>query len=147
MKKFVGKHVIFFSYLSILCLPSIVLAADGGLASFGAFSSNGFAGGIFIDVICDIYDLMGGDLGALLTTASLFVAICAAAIGGMGMVRSSIVVAVASFSLSTGVSIYFGKFSCEGNNGGNGADKSAIIQTIPNESLTTENHDFLDFNP
>jgi len=102
----------FLGLLSILSLPSTVFAAQGGLAAQGAYSSNGFAGGIFVEAICDLTSLMGGSLGALLASSGILMALIAATVGGFSTFRSAVVAAVGAFSISAAVSIFFGTFNC-----------------------------------
>ncbi len=96
--------------IAILTLPAIAGAQT--LDEVGAYQSNGFGGGIFVSAICDLYGLIGGSLGAMLTSAALFTGLVAAAVGGFQSVRSAVMVAVGSFAMSSGVSLYFGTFNC-----------------------------------
>jgi hypothetical protein len=98
--------------LPFLLLPELAHAADGGLEAQGAYSSNGFAGGVFVNAICDLYDLVGGSLGALLTTAAVVTAVIGAAMGGFQNAKSAVLVGISAFGISSGVSVYFGTFNC-----------------------------------
>jgi len=109
----------------------LALAAEGGLAEQGAYQSNGFAGGIFIDAICDLYGLLGGSLGAMLTTAAIVTGLVAAAVGGFGSLRSAAVVAISCFAITSSVSVYFGTFNCGGDQGGVAAPRQIAPETDP----------------
>jgi hypothetical protein len=86
--------------------------AQESLASVGAYSSKGFADGVFVDAICDMYNLVQGSLGGLLMSASALCALVAAAMGNKSQFMAVIVVGVGAFALSSGVSLYFGTFNC-----------------------------------
>lgn len=96
----------------------MALAAEGGLAEQGAFQSNGFAGGIFIEAICDLYGLLGGSLGAMFTSAAVVTGLVAAAVGGFQSIRSAAIVAISCFAITSSVSVYFGTFNCGAGGGG-----------------------------
>lgn len=86
--------------------------AQESLASVGAYSSNGFAGGVFVRAICDLYSLVQGSFGGLLMSASALCALVAAAMGNKSQFIAVVVVGVGAFALSSGVSLYFGTFNC-----------------------------------
>ena len=71
-----------------------------------------FAGGIFQESICDLIGLMGGSLGAMLTSAAIVTALVGAAVGGFGNFRSAVMVGASSFGFAAGISVYFGNFNC-----------------------------------
>ncbi|MBP9837440.1 MAG: hypothetical protein KBC84_01870 [Proteobacteria bacterium] len=83
-------------------------------------------------------------LGGLLVTVAGFGAIVAAAFGSYRVAYSAIITAVGAFAVSTILSLYFKDAASKcgagaGNNGGNGADRSAIVQTLNAESPNLEN--------
>lgn len=82
------------------------------LASSVKSASAAFAGGIFIDAICDIYSLIQGDLGGLLAASAGILAIVTAAFGSLKGAGAFVVTAIAAFTLSNGVTAWFGEFGC-----------------------------------
>ncbi|MFN8391903.1 MAG: hypothetical protein U0136_16560 [Bdellovibrionota bacterium] len=112
---------------ALLLVPGAAHAADGGLDAQGAFSSDGFAGGVFVDAICDLMDLLGGSLGAMLTTAAVVTGLIGAVSGGFQHVKSAISVAVGAFAISAGLSLYFGDFGC--GTGSTTTGRTAVAQS------------------
>ncbi len=91
-------------------LAAAVLVAP--LSALAQSTGGKFAGGVFVDALCDIFDLMQGDLGGLLAAAAGFVAILGGAFGSLRGAPAFIVVAGGAFTISSGVSLYFGTFQC-----------------------------------
>lgn len=122
MLMFFKKHfiIIFFIIgISILLISSKTTLAQDAFEQLGAYNSQGlaagekgFADGAFVEAICDIFSLMGNELGALLTSAALLAALVYAAIGGFGQSIAAVIVAVSAFAMTSAVSLYFGVFSC-----------------------------------
>lgn len=80
-----------------------------------AFAATGkFAGGVFVEAMCDIFGLVEGDMGALLAATGGLIAICGAAFGNLRGTPSFVVTAIGAFTLSAGVSYGFGNFDCAG---------------------------------
>ena len=109
----------------LLAAPSLAFAATGQ-----------FAGGVFVEAMCDIFGLVEGDMGALLAATGGLIAICGAAFGSLRGAPSFIVTAIGAFSLSAGVSYGFGSFDC-GTGGAPGgrqiseAAPLARVSTLP----------------
>lgn len=91
----------------VLAVPSLAFAATGK-----------FAGGVFVEAMCDIFGLVEGDMGALLAAAGGLIAICGAAFGSLKGTPSFVVTAIGAFTLSAGVSYGFGNFDCGGGTPG-----------------------------
>lgn len=115
------RIVLITAACATLLVPALAFGIDGDLAAQGAYESKEFAGGIFVESICDLYSLVGGTFGALLTSAALMTGLIAAAVGGFQEVRTAVMAGVASFAIASGVSIYFGRFDCAAKGGGGGA--------------------------
>ena len=107
-----GNTILYFLALLILTVGITDSTSAQGLAEVGAYSSNGFAGGVFVRAICDMYELVQGSFGGLLMSASALCALVAAAMGNKSQFIAVIVVGVGAFALSSGVSLYFGTFNC-----------------------------------
>lgn len=120
MSKYNHKFLISFTLSSFSFLFIFLNSAlADAFEDLGAYSSqglpagsSGFADGAFLEPICDIFSLMGNEMGGFLTAAALLVALVYAAVGGLSHVTSAIVVAVSAFSLTSMVSLYFGSFAC-----------------------------------
>ena len=89
--------------LFVVAAPSIAFAATGK-----------FAGGVFVEAMCDIFGLVEGDMGALLAATGGLIAICGAAFGNLRGTPSFVVTAIGAFTISAGVSYGFGSFDCAG---------------------------------
>ena len=96
--------------LALILLPAVAFA--GGLDDAGAYQSGGFAGGIFVEAICDLYSLVGGQMGAMMTSAALCTGLIGAAVGGFQNMKAALATGVACFAFTSGVSLYFGSFNC-----------------------------------
>ncbi len=77
-----------------------------------AYNAPQFANGAIRSVICDIYFLMEGELGALILAASGFMAICSAALGDFKNAKAAVMTACGAGTVAVGVSLYFGDFGC-----------------------------------
>lgn len=110
-------------------------------------ASAAFAGGVYINAICDIYDLMQGDLGGLLAAVAGIMALVMAAMGSLRGAAGFVVTAAAAFTISAGVSAWFGDFGCGGNAGGRAAPAGgrsaevAVINSPEGASLFRESED------
>lgn len=119
MSKYNHRFLITFSIFSYFFVFLNLALADA-FEELGAYSSQGlptgstgFANGAFLEAICDIFSLMGNELGGFLTAASLLVALVYAAVGGLSHTTSAVIVAISAFSLTSIVSLYFGSFTCQ----------------------------------
>ncbi len=107
-----SKSKVHALWMLAFLLVTPIAAAAQGMESYGAYSSNKFAGGVYTDAICDLIGLMGGGLGALLTGTAIATGLIAAAVGGFNSIKAAIIVGISSFALTALVSIFFGTFNC-----------------------------------
>ena len=84
-----------------------LLAAAGEGTEGGGFNTD-----VIEWAICEIFALMQGPLGGLLTAVAGAGAIVASAFGAYRAGFSLIVVAITSYAIQTLVAIYFGYFNC-----------------------------------
>ena len=85
----------------------------GGAGDYGAYSSNGFAGGVFVEAICDLMSLLTGSLGGLLTAAAFLVALAIAVTNNFKGIAAGIMVAVGCYTVASWMSFGFGQFNCQ----------------------------------
>lgn len=106
-------------------------------------ASAAFAGGVYVDAICDIYSLMQGDLGGMLAAVAGIMALVMASLGSLRGAAGFVVTAAAAFTISAGVSAWFGDFGCEGGAGNRAApSRSAEAASLtPDAPLFRENED------
>ncbi len=107
---------------------ALVLAAP----TFAFAATGKFAGGVFVEAMCDIFGLVEGDLGALLAATGGLIAICGAAFGSLRGTPSFVVTAIGAFSLSAGVSYGFGNFDC-----GTGTAARTVSEAAPLSRVAT----------
>jgi len=93
--------------ISDLILPDAVFAANDGW--WNGTDPGEFKDGIIRDVYCDLLGYMEGSFGGLLTTIAGVYAFGMAAIGNIKHFFAALTVALASFSMSAGISISFGE--------------------------------------
>lgn len=106
------------SAVLLIACASRALGADFTEPWPGAHTAPAFAGGELRDAYCDMQSLIEGSWGGLVAAAAAVMAVAAAAFGNLRHTTSLIVTAIGAFTISTGVSVYFGDM-CSSNGGTN----------------------------
>lgn len=113
-----------------------------------SYSASAFADGVIRESFCDLVSLVEGTFGGLLFAAAGLMAFGFAAFGDSKHGSTAAIVAGAAFSMSAGVSLYFGDLGCgAGAGSGSGATERSKItfeesdQISSRESLFEEARD------
>lgn len=103
LKKLSIKNIIYFSFFISLFLISLNAFAQSA-PTFNDYEIK--------EASCQLMDLMGGAMGALLTAVAGVGALVGAAFGAYRAATSLITVAVSAYILPTLVSLWFGNLNC-----------------------------------
>ena len=95
--------------------PQQVLAENAGW--WNGNDPGAFKDGLIRNVYCDLLGLIEGNFGGLLTASAGVYAFAMAGIGNVKHSLAALTVALASFSMSAGISVNFGEMCQGGNNG------------------------------
>ena len=112
MRKQIPYSIVALIGLAALLLPETALAQQATEPWQGAYTSPAFAGGAIRSVFCDLVGLIEGNFGALLVASAAVLAVASAAFGDFKHGTTAIMVAVGAFTISAGVSLYFGDMGC-----------------------------------
>jgi len=118
-------------------LPTVVFA-QGGEAKEpwqGAYTAEAFAGGVIRNSYCDMVGLVEGSFGGLLAAAAGIMAFGFAAFSNSKHVFTAIMVVGAAFTMSAGISLYFGDLGCSSGAGSDAASKVIRSSTAESSSI------------
>ena len=135
MDIFMLRRSLTVSFLTILFFPAIARAD--------------FAGGIYIAAICDIMDLMHGEMGGFLFSSALVVGVIAAAFGSFSQIKTSVAVAVGSFAIASVLSMHtaFADISCNAAPAGREVNATEARQPTAAQRIISESDSPVAFNP
>lgn len=131
LSKVIAKFLLFTLIISLPCISSAQNAKEPWT---GAYNEEQFAGGEIRKAYCDLVGIVEGNFGGLLFAAAGIMALAFAAFGITHHTHTAVFTAVGAFTISAGVSLYFGDFGCAEQGGGGG---NQTTRAVKSSSLNT----------
>lgn len=120
--------LLFFVLINTLVLIPDFAFADSQEIWKGAYTAKPFAGGALRNLYCDLVGEVEGSFGALVFITGGFVAFGMAVFGNAKRTYSIIIAGIVGATMSSGISLYFGKM-CNLDSGGQTAKSFSVISS------------------
>lgn len=107
-----------------------------------------FANGIYHEVMCDLFDLLSGSMGAFFFSSALLVGVAAAVFGNLSQAKAAIVVAVGCVTANSVVSMHsaFSYTNCGVTVPGRAAPTESALTTTERQ-IISDSKSPVAFNP